>query len=91
MQTNYRPLPNADDAVVPLLLPDEKIKTALYMPVNVCPAGRISYPYSAGSGQRGILVVSNCRILFSKYYDGHHSFYEISADDITDVYYDTDP
>ena len=61
------------------------------MPVNVCPAGRIAYPYSAGSGQRGILVVSNCQILFSKYYDGNHSFYEISADDITDVYYDTDP
>ncbi|OUP24012.1 SHOCT domain-containing protein [Gemmiger sp. An194] len=91
MQTNYRPLPNAYDACVPLLLPDEKIKTAVYMPVNVCPAGRIAYPYSAGSGQRGILVVSNCRILFSKYYDGNHSFYEISADDITDVYYDTDP
>ena len=91
MQTNYRPLPNAYDACVPLLLPDEKIKTAVYMPVNVCPAGCIAYPYSAGSGQRGILVVSNCRILFSKYYDGNHSFYEISADDITDVYYDTDP
>ena len=39
----------------------------------------------------GILVITNLRIFFFAWSKENSSLHEISADDITDVYYDTDP
>lgn len=87
----YRPFRQEYDACLSMFLPSESITFACRMAASFYPAGFASYRYNPSDEVYGTLMVSNARIFFCRYSDKRSFSYEIPADDITDVYYDTDP
>ena len=87
----YIPFRSEYDACVSQLVNTEELLAASKLPIHIFSSRSQDFTCNNSNKIYGILVITNLRIFFFAWSKENSSLHEISADDITDVYYDTDP